>query len=244
MDRRTSLRWILAAGAAGAAHAAGAAGALPPAVGGARKDTPPESSDSVRVHGAGSVNYGAMTRPGYGTDPDLSKSYQPGQIWPLTLSPAQRRFVAVLSDLIIPADAHSPAASAAGIVDFMDEWMSAPYPDCQRDRYVVLYGFAWLDAAARRRFSRDFADLEPIEQMNLCDGICRMTGASGEQGAAERFFARYRDLTAGGFYTSPLGRTDLGYVGNLPRSHFTGPTDALIKKLGLPEQLPSVRELQ
>jgi len=206
MDRRTSLRWILAAGAAGAA------GALAPAADGA-EGTPPESSDAVRVH-----------------------------VWPLTLSVAQRRLVGVLSDLIIPADAHSPAASAAGIVDFIDEWLSAPYPDCQRDRRIVLEGFAWLDAEARRRSGRDFADIEPVEQAHLCDSICRITGASGAQEMAERFFARYRDLTAGGFYTSPVGRIDLGYVGNLPRPHFVGPTATLLKQLGLPEELPSVRE--
>jgi Gluconate 2-dehydrogenase subunit 3 len=237
MDRRTSLRWILAAGAAGAA------GALAPAVDGARESTQQGAADSVRVEGHGSVNYGTMTRPGYGTDPDLAKSYHPGDIWPLTLNPAQRRLAAVLSDLIIPADGHSPAASAAGLADFIDEWVSAPYPDCQRDRRTVLEGFAWLDAEGRRRFGRDFVDLEPAQQTRVCDEICRVTGALGTQGAAESFFARYRDLTAGGFYSSPLGRTDLGYVGNLPRAHFVGPPAALLEKLGLPEELPSVRDV-
>jgi Gluconate 2-dehydrogenase subunit 3 len=233
MDRRTSLRWILAAGAAGA---------LAPAVDDARESAQPGSSDSVRVQGSGSVDYGTMTRPGYGTDPDLAKNYRPGDIWPLTLSPAQRRLAAVLSDLIIPADGHSPAASAAGIVDFLDEWVSAPYPGCQRDRRTLLEGFAWLDAEGRRRFGRDFADLEPPQQMHLCDEVCRVTGAPGAQGAAEGFFARYRDLTAGGFYASPLGRADLGYVGNLPRPQFIGPSAALLETLGLPQELPSVRD--
>jgi hypothetical protein len=236
MDRRTSLRWILAAGAAGAA------GALAPALGRARQSSTQESSGAVRVQGSGSVDYGTMTRPGYGPDPDLSKSYHPGEIWPLSLTPAQRRLAAVLSDLIIPADAHSPSASAAGIVDFIDEWVSAPYPDCQRDRHTVLEGFAWLDAEAQRRFGRAFAALEPSQQMRLCDEICRMSGARGQQAAAEHFFARYRDLTAGGFYSSPLGRTDLAYVGNVPRAHFTGPPAALLEKLGLPQELPSVRK--
>ena len=234
MDRRTSLQWILAAGAAGA---------LAPAVAGARESAQQQgSSGSVRVQGYGSVNYGTMTRPGYGTDPDLAKSFRPGDIWPLTLTPAQRRLAAVLSDLVIPADAHSPSASAAGIVDFLDEWVSAPYPDCQVDRRTVLEGFAWLDAEGRRRFGRDFADLEPPQQIQMCDEICRFTGARGAQGAAESFFARYRDLTAGGFYSSPLGRTDLGYVGNLRRTQFSGPPAALLEKLGLPEELPSVRD--
>ena len=242
MDRRTSLRWILAAGAAGA---------LAPTVDGARASAPqgtqgsqatPGSSDAVRVQGSGSVNYGTMMRPGYGTDPVLTKRYHPGELWPPTLTAAQRHLAGVLSDLIIPADAHSPAASAAGIVEFIDEWVSAPYPDCPRDQRTVLGGFAWLVAETRRRFGRDFANVEPPRQIELCDAICRISGARGEQGAAERFFARYRDLTAGGFYSSPLGRTDLGYVGNLPRQHFTGPPAVLLEKLGLPEELPSVRD--
>jgi len=219
MDRRTSLRWILAAGAAGAL--------MPEAD---RADPRAQESTAVRVQGSGSVSYGAMTRPGYGTDPDLTKQYHPGQIWPLTLTPAQRRLAGVLSDLIIPADAHSPSASAAGIVDFIDEWLSAPYPDCQRDQHRVLAGFSSLDEQAQQRFGRNFVDLEAAQQTQLCDAIGR-----------EPFFVRYRDLTAGGFYSSPIGRTDLAYLGNVPRAEFTGPPAALLEKLGLPQQLPPVK---
>jgi len=231
MDRRTSLRWILAAGAAGA---------LAPPAGLGGQSEPSEPPAAVRVQGGGSVNYGAMTRPGYGTDPDLVKDYHRGEIWPLTLTAAQRRLAAMLSDLIIPADARSPSASAAGVVDFLDEWLSAPYPDCQRDRRVVLEGFTWLDAQAQHRFGRDFAALEPQQQTMLCDRICRISGTAGDPAMAEGFFARYRDLTAGGFYSSPFGRSDLAYLGNVPRNEFPPPPAALLQKLGLPEELPSV----
>jgi len=65
---------------------------------------------------------------GYGSDPDLSKNYRPGEPWPLTLTAEQRRLSGIVSDLIIPADDRSPSASAMGVVDFIDEWVSAPYP--------------------------------------------------------------------------------------------------------------------
>jgi len=99
---------------------------------------------------------------GYGSDPDLSKNYRPGEPWPLTLTAEQRRLSGIVSDLIIPADDRSPSASAMGVVDFIDEWVSAPYPDFQRDRGIVLGGFEWLDeegaAAVRQGFHQPRCD--------------------------------------------------------------------------------------
>jgi cytochrome c553 len=47
---------------------------------------------------------------GYGGDPDLMRSYKPGDVWPLTLTNEQRRTVTALCDVIIPADDKSKAA--------------------------------------------------------------------------------------------------------------------------------------
>jgi len=203
MDRRTSIKWVLAAGAA-----------------------PLLAPCGPRAAPAASA--------GYGTDPNLLATYHPGQLWPLTLTAAQRRLAQVLCDLIIPADERSPAASAVGVVEFIDEWVSAPYPVCQRDRPIVLSGFAWLDAEAARRFGRGFASSGPHGQSAICDDLCDAGRAVPERRTAAAFFARYRDLSAGGFYSTPVGRKDLGYIGNVPRASFEGPPEALLKKLNLP----------
>jgi hypothetical protein len=176
----------------------------------------------------------APTVRGYGTDPNLLAVYRPGQLWPLTFTAAQRRLAGVLSDIIIPADDHSPSAASVGVVDFIDEWVSAPYPDCQHDRPIVLDGFAWLDAQAARRFGKGFAALGSREQHAICDDICSEAHAPAERRGAARFFARFRDLTAGGFYTTPIGRKDLGYIGNVPLARFDGPPPELLRKLNLP----------
>src|SRR6476620_4768016 len=66
------------------------------------------------------------TRPGgegYGSDPDLTKDYQPGDVWPLTLDATQRATVRALCDVILPADDLGPAASAVGVPEFIDEWV-------------------------------------------------------------------------------------------------------------------------
>jgi len=204
MDRRTSLKWVLAAGAAWPLLDRGAAGAEPMA-------------DAV----------------GYGRDPDLMRIYRPGELWPLIMTPAQRRLAGILSDLILPADERSPSASAIGVVDFVDEWVSAPYPVHQQDRAIVLDGFVWLDAEATRRRGLAFSDLGASDQLVICDSICDVSRAAPALAMPARAFARYRDLTAGAYYSSPAGRKDLGYIGNVSLPRFDGPPAALLKALGL-----------
>jgi hypothetical protein len=204
VDRRTTIKWVLAAGAAWPLQGHRAAGA-----------------DS------------APTARGYGTDPNLVANYRPGELWPLTLTAAQQRLAGILADIIVPADDHSPSASAVGVVEFIDEWVSAPYPAHQRDRSIVLDGFAWLDAEAADRFGKGFSDLDTPLQHGICDDICDESRAVPALGAAARFFALYRDLTAGGFYSTPAGRQDLGYIGNVPLARCVGPPAALLKALNL-----------
>lgn len=216
MDRRTTIKWVLAVsaswpllhGRSGSAAHAGQAGEAAPAE-------------------------PALALKGYGTDPDLLKTYHPGDVWPLTLTPAQRQLAGVLSDLIIPADEHSGSASSVGVVDFLDEWLSAPYPDCRRDRPMVLAGFLWLETEANRRFGKGFVALDSGQQTRICDDICDAVRAAPTQREAARFFARYRDLTAAGFYSTPVGRKDLGYIGNVPLKSFDGPPPELLRKLNL-----------
>ncbi|WP_129640855.1 gluconate 2-dehydrogenase subunit 3 family protein [Peristeroidobacter agariperforans] len=202
IDRRTALKWVLAASAALQLPATALA-----------QDT-------------------AKSVTGYGKDPNLLKVYQIGELWPLTLSEQQRATATVLSDLIIPADDESPAASKVGVVDFIDEWISAPYPNNQQDKPVVVQGLAWLDQEAQRRFKNNFSALMEKERVAICDDISAAKPAAQFEQAA-KFFARYRALTAGGYYTTPVGMKDLRYVGNVAMTKFDGPPPEVLKKLGL-----------
>ena len=87
------------------------------------------------------------------------------------MSDEQRRTATALCDVIIPADATSPAASAVGVPDFIDEWISAPYPAQQRDRTVILQGLAWLDAESQRRFQQRFDQLDAAARARIADDI-------------------------------------------------------------------------
>ena len=183
---------------------------------------------------AGAYRGGGRRRcKAYGTDPKLLTIYKPGDLWPLTFTHEQRRTASALCDLIIPADAHFPSASAVGVVDFIDEWISAPYELHREDRKTVLQGLEWLDRESLRRFSALFHALDPARQSAICDDICHAPKAKPQFAEAAKFFARYRDLTAGGFYTTPAGRKDLQYVGNTPLPSFEGPPLEVLKQAGL-----------
>jgi hypothetical protein len=170
---------------------------------------------------------------GYGSDPDMVKLYHPGEVWPLTLTADQRREATALCDLIIPADEVSPSASSVGVVDFLDEWVSAPYPRQREDRATLLPGLRWLDEEATRRAGKLFADADSSVQHAICSDICYEAAVAPPYKQAARFFACFRDLTAGGFYTTPIGMRDIGYIGNVPRTEFPGPPLALLEELGL-----------
>lgn len=204
IDRRTAIKWVVAA--ASAAH-------LPTFTHLAFANTPAHAQ-------------------GYGKDPKLIDPYKPGDVWPLTFSAQQRKTAQVLSDLIIPADDVSPAASAVGVVDFIDEWISAPYPNFADDRKAVIEGLAWLDQEAQRRYAKSFADLNNAQLTAICDDMAS-ANPRAELKAAAKFFSRYRELTVGGFYTTPIGMKDIGYVGNVPLTSYEGPPKEVLKQLGL-----------
>jgi len=209
MDRRTTIKWVLAAAATLPSLHAGATSVI---------------SLAAEV---------PANQPGYGTDPDLLKEWKAGGPWPLTLSEATRAIASALCDLIIPADEHSPAASAVGVVDFIDEWISAPYPQQRADRLVVLNGLAWIHIESQNRFGMAFRELSNAQRAQIADDICSPAKAKPEFADAAKFFAKFRDLAAGGFYTTPVGMKDIGYTGNVPLDRFDGPPPEVLKRAGL-----------
>lgn len=168
---------------------------------------------------------------GYGVDPNLMKTYKPGDLWPLALNAKQRRTAAVLCDVIIPAEGGTPGASALHVHDFINEWISAPYPAHQRDRAFIVDGLAWMDEESTRRYGKPFHAITMRQRRAICDDICYEPKAAPEFKRAAAFFRRYRDLTAGGFYTTPAGMKDLGYVGNVALPAFTGPPRDVLARL-------------
>jgi hypothetical protein len=170
---------------------------------------------------------------GYGRDPNLMEAYKRGDFWPLTFSHEQHRTVAALCDVLLPADEHSPSASQLKVPDFIDEWISAPYEAQQRHRKEILALLDWLKEESKKRFGHAFTELAEVQEQRICDDICSWQKAAPEFKKPAGFFRTLRDIAMSGFYTTPEGMKDIGYVGNVPLLKFDGPTPEVLAFLKL-----------
>jgi len=165
----------------------------------------------------------------YGSDPDLMNPLLP---WAKTMTDGQLRTAAALGDMILPADNHSPSASEVGVPDFIDEWVSAPYPQQQGDRERIFAGLEWLEQQSRERFDLSFASASDQQRKELLDDIAyQSSGAAMPQEMIE-FFERFRFLAVAAFYATEAGTKDVGYVGNVPISgDYPGPSEEAMAHL-------------
>ena len=175
------------------------------------------------------VDVAPITASGYGSDPNLLKPSVP---WPLTLSEDQRAVLRIAADLMLPADDRSPSGGALNLDAFIDEWVSAPYPDQQRDRRLILSGLAWLDAESNARFGHVFAAASDSERRAIFDQIAFRAKVQPGYARPAVFFARLRGLMLGGFFSRPEGMKDIGYIGNAPMTGaYPGPSDEAMAHL-------------
>ncbi len=212
LDRRSALRWFTAA-------AAGAGAALP-----LRLSSQEEGLTEGILEPPPSQPTGSLA------DPNLLDPTVP---WERILSETELQTAAALSDVILPNDGGSPAASEVHVPDFLDEWVSAPFPVQLADREIIRGGLAWINTEAYRRFEALFAELSPEQQSAICDDIAHAPAAAPEFRFAAEFFNRFRELAATGYYTSTAGWQDLGYSGNIPLPRFDGPPQEVLRHLGL-----------
>jgi hypothetical protein len=223
-SRRETMQWVLSAVAASS---------LPAARGLASQDPPTEEGRNILSQEPAAQVPDPSTSKGYGTDPKLVKTYKPGEVWPLTLTPRQKKTATALADTIIPADDLGPAASEVGVVEMLDEWVSAPYPEQRSDRPLILQGLEWTEQESANRFKKEFSALTDAQKRSICDAICYTETAAPRFRGPARFFTRFRALCASAYYATPPGWKAIGYVGNVALERFDGPPQEVLDKLGV-----------
>ena len=142
---------------------------------------------------------------------------------PKALTDHEYQTMLKLGDYIMPADEHSPAASQAGCVDFIDLLAS------QNNELLAIYtgGIAWLDNAMQRRYGANFLNAKPADQEAMLDLIAYRKNESPELGPGIYFFNWARMMVVDAFYTTPTGIKDLGYMGNTAVAKFEVPQEAI-----------------
>jgi len=137
--------------------------------------------------------------------------------------------LSILADIIIPADEVSGSATEAKVPEFIEFIVK----DMPAHQTPLRGGLRWLDVHCMNRFEKPFKDCTHNQQLEVIDEIAypeRKIKPGMEQGVA--FFSKLRDLVATGFYTSPIGVKDIGYLGNTP-TQWNGVPDDVLKQYGL-----------
>lgn len=143
-----------------------------------------------------------------------------GKYAPKYFSAHQFQTLVVLCDAILPKDDVSGGALEAGAPEFIDLLTS------ENEDYQALLGggLMWLDNFCTDRYDHLFLECTPAQQKEVLDLIAYRRNAKSDptlsQGIA--FFARLRDMTCTGFYTSKIGIADLQYIGNTALAEFPG----------------------
>jgi hypothetical protein len=199
VDRRVTLKWLAGAMAAGQLAACG---------------------DGAK--GISWAEVEAIKAKGLGKDIDFANISVP---WPLTMTAAELATTAELVDLILPAEGGSPAPSKLGVPAFINEWVSAPYPDQHKDRQLIVPGLAWLDDESKKRNGVPFTNADSTAQKKILDDIAFKAKVKPGLEKPAEFFGRMRSLTLGAFYTTREGWAEIGYMGNTPfTGDYPGPT--------------------
>jgi gluconate 2-dehydrogenase gamma chain len=137
--------------------------------------------------------------------------------------------VRVLVDLIIPKDERSGSATDAGVPEFMDFIMF----DQPARQVAMRGGLAWLDGESQRRYDQRFLSATAAQREELLGDIATYGTLKPGLTHGQTFFRGFRDLTATGFWTSKMGMTDLGYMGNTVVAKWEGCPTEQLQKIGL-----------
>jgi gluconate 2-dehydrogenase gamma chain len=141
----------------------------------------------------------------------------------LTLTEAEAAFLTAAADTIIPADALSPAASACGVIDFIDCELAGPYGDGARlyrdgpiakgkpehgyqlgltPREFFRQGIAAAETWTQARFGKSFAGLDDADRQTAFTEI-EAGKAAFENFEAREFFDGLIAIVMEGFFADP-----------------------------------------
>ena len=136
------------------------------------------------------------------------------------LTPAEYALLDELTELIIPADDHSPGARAAGVAGYIDGRLAESLePDWQAQ---WRSGLQAVDGLSRELHGKPLLETAPEQRVAV---LTRMAaGESDPKTAPERFFRELKGWTVRGYYTSKIGiHLDQEYKGNVyQRGEFAG----------------------
>jgi hypothetical protein len=133
-------------------------------------------------------------------------------------SAAQNALVDRLTEMIIPADDHSPGAHAASVSRFIDGVLAAG-DDKGRTEWAA--GLKAVEAEATAKFQKPLLECSAGQQDQIMAAMAE--NEENPRSEIERFFVELKSRTISGYYTSQIGLLqDLEYKGNVPLAEYPG----------------------
>lgn len=120
--------------------------------------------------------------------------------------------LAVLCDLILPADGEFGSAVDAGVPEFI----SFIAKDMKYLQTPLRGGLMWINNRSNKLFGLEFNSCSESQKKEILDSIAYPKSAIPEVEQGAKFFSTLRNLTLTGYFTSKIGIKALGYQGNTP----------------------------
>lgn len=127
-------------------------------------------------------------------------------------TPAEFAVVDEMSDMIIPTDAQSGGARAAGVAAYIDARLAESFEKEPPARWRA--GLAAVEALSHEMSGKTFMASTPDERLAV---VTRMAAGEKEpKTPAEKFFGEIKGFTVRAYYTSKIGiHDDQQYKGNV-----------------------------
>ena len=138
---------------------------------------------------------------------------------PLFFTKEEFALVDELTELIIPADDHSPGARAALVAGYIDFRLSEAFEDTQRTRWRD--GLKLIEQLSQEMHGRSFLNSSPEQRIALMTRISQNEAKPSKP--EEHFFKELKTRTARAYYTSKIGiHNEIEYKGNVSLREFAG----------------------
>ena len=138
---------------------------------------------------------------------------------PKFFTPAEFAMVDELTELVIPADDHSPGARAANVAAYIDARLAEAFEPQEPEKWRA--GLQSVDALSRKMHDRAFMEGSPPQRVAV---MSRMAENEKHPKAPEQvFFVELKGATAHAYYTSKIGiHQEMEYKGNTILQEFVG----------------------
>lgn len=124
-----------------------------------------------------------------------------------------------LTEIIIPADDHSPGAHAAGVAAYIDEFVARSFLPEEKTEWTK--GLAATNSLCQELHHKPWAQASDKQRADVLKHMSR--AEDHPKSDAEKFWGQLKQTTAWAYYTSKVGiHDDIDYKGNVILEQFAG----------------------